>query len=181
MKPQINFEAYLTNADGTYVDGSFREGHNVFTNYGRAWLSNLIRWSLVGDLAAINDVQTTGDRLRWISVGSGSQEELVGVQRLVTPLSILTGPTVYLGALGTRSFPTNNAIRHVRAFSGTDFAHLGASVTVAEAGLFVDQDTGGGPALDVAIGTHPPVAYITLPPLTKLAAQTLTVTWEFRF
>ena len=51
-----NFRALLRRK-GEVVPGSIREGHNVFTDLGRAWMSRLVAWSQVAlsedDIAAL--------------------------------------------------------------------------------------------------------------------------------
>lgn len=180
---ESNFSAWITDEFGLIVPGSIRKGHNVFTDFGRQWLRELVIWSIIGDLDTVDDAPYNERRFRWIGVGTGVQYELRSVESLVSPLSVTTGPTTYLRVLPAPTFPTFNSIKYTVAFTGAsaDFDHHGASVTVSEAGIFVDIDDGGGPGLDPTDSDNIPVAYKTFDALTKAAAQTLTITWEFKF
>lgn len=182
MQVESNFRAWLED-DAGLVAGSVREGHNVLTDHGREWLRRVVVWSLVGTLGSVNDVVLDARRLRWLGLGSGTLTELTNVEGLAAPLSVSIGPTRYLRVLGTRTHPIDTSVKFVTTFSGAsaDFDHHGASVSISEAGMFADVDTGSGPGLDPSLSIHTPVAYKAFAPLTKLAAQTLTITWEFRF
>lgn len=175
---QSNFKAWLTEEDGTLVPGSERVGHNVFTLEGREWLKYIVALESLGP-----DVALDSRRFRWIGVGAGTQLEITSVEGLVSPLTITTGPDEYLRVLGTRTEPTNFSQKFTTVFTGAsaDFDHHGASVDVSEAGIFVDVHDGVGTLLDPSDSDNVPVAYKSFEPLTKAQAQTLTITWEFRF
>lgn len=174
-----NFWAWLTDPDGRVAGDSRRSGHNVFTDVGAEWLSSLVGWFSIGGSA---DVPSRSDRLRWVMVGNGSQAETPGVRGLISPLTILVGPNVYLRALPVPARQPTSCTRYTIVFTGasTDFDHHGVSVSVSEVGLFPDIDDGGGPVLSTASSGYEPVFYKSFDPLTKLAAQTLTFVWEFR-
>jgi len=165
--------------DGQVVPGSVRHGHNVFTDYGKEWLKQLVVWGTIG--AA--DVALTEGRFRWVGVGSGFLPELSSVEGLHTPLTITTGPDEYIRALGPKTTPVNTSVRYSTTFlgAGSDFDHHGATVDVSEAAIFVDVHDGVSTQLDPSVGTHMPVAYKSFVPVTKAADQNLIVTWEFRF
>lgn len=179
---RANFHACLQE-NGLVVPGSRRVGHNVFTNFGREWLAQLVGWSTIG--VSTDDIEFTNFKVRWLMVGTGTQLEQVGVARLVSGLTVTTGPDVYLREVPDPPtiFPTTSSVRWVTTYTGAsaDFDHHGASVDVTEAGLFVDEDSGGGPSLSTGDPNLNPVAYKTFPVLTKLAAQDLIIRWEFRF
>lgn len=181
MGLESNFSAWLTDEGGLLVPGSVRTGHNVFTEVGRLWVSRLVAWTTVG--VTTDDVPGDERRPRWLGVGSGSQLEQRGAERLVAPLTITTAPDAYLRAVAAPAFPVIFSQRYTVAFTGAsaDFDHHGASVSVSEAGLYVDVDDGGGPLLDPGVGTNQLAFYKSFAALTKLAAQTLTVTWELRY
>jgi hypothetical protein len=136
-----------------------------------------------------DDVLNTDHRVRWLGVGTGSQFEQAGVTRLVSALSITTGPVSYLREVigppptfaSTPPLPFSPRFDVTFANGGPDFGHHGGSVDVSEAGLFVDFDSGGGPTLDTTNPNLPPVAYKAFPVITKLIGQDLIFRWELRF
>jgi len=177
-----NFEAFLTDAEGRSVPGSYRSGHNVFTNTGRDWVAKALAFATIGTFSPeVDDVPYDDGlpRFRWIGLGDGSQLERRGITRLVSPVEITAAPT-YIKTLGTLTQPVPSSLKYTNVFDGTDFTHLGPSVTVSEAAVYVDRDGGSGPSLSDGDDDNVPVAYKTFDPLTKLAAQTLTIVWEFR-
>lgn len=178
MVVAANFCAWLTDEQGFDIPSSYRRGHNVFTNIGREWLKQIVVWATTGP-----DVAVDTRRFRWIGVGSGVYSEIVNVEQLASPLTVTSGPDTYLRVLGTRTEPTNFSVKYVTVFSGAgaDFDHHGASVDVSEAGLYVDVHDGVGTGLDPTDEDNLLVAYKTFSTLTKLAAQTLTISWELRF
>lgn len=180
-----NFEAFLTE-HGVYVPGSFRKGHNIITEFGREWLSQLTAWEVLGDPA--DDSPWTQHRLRWIGVGDDWYPEIKHVTALKAPVIVtggnyiatLSAPAWVLGSSGSSS-----ALKYTHAFGSGE---LPDAVDVTEAGLFVDRNDSGTyldptlPAGDGSHGAHIPVAYkVVDPPLTKALAQTLTIRWELRF
>lgn len=174
-----NFEAWLTE-NGVYVPGSRRVGHNVITETGREWLSQLVAWQTIAPPA--DDSPWTQDRIRWIGVGDDWYPELKHVSQLKAPV-LVTGSD-YLAALSAPAWVlggvsgSSSAIKYTHAFGSGE---LPDGVDVQEAGLFVDRND-GGTGLDPTVATNPPVAYkVISPPLTKALAQTLTIRWELRF
>lgn len=174
-----NFSARVLDVSGV-VKSSIRRGHNVLTAAGETWLRDLVRWGTIG---GAGDVLAQNDRLRWVMLGSGSQPELKSVAGLVSPLAITAG--VYLRALPAPEREPASVARYLMSFTGvsTDFDHLGPTVIVSEAGLFVDEDSGSGPGLDVSLSDHVPVAYKTFEPIeiTTASFVSLDLVWEFRF
>lgn len=175
-----NFKAWLTEG-GLYVPGSLRKGHNVITNSGREWLTQLVGWSTIG--ISTDDIPFDTRRFRWLGVGGGSLLELKSVDGLDTPLTITTGPDEYIREIGPLTHVTDFAARYVTTFTGAsaDFDHQGATVDISEAAIFVDVDSGGGPVLDTSLANNVPAAYKSFSTLTKAQAQDLVITWEFRF
>ena len=148
-----NFFACLRDKQGRVVPGSIRRGHNVLTNFGREWLSKLMVWQTI----AATDVPFTNYRIQWIGVGTDSYSELRSVERLKQATDITPG--TYLAVIDNPPiFPAVNWIRFSRTFGTSEISHSGA-VTIKEAGLYADEDTGSGPALNTGVGTNQLVAY----------------------
>lgn len=194
-KEDIRFDgnfAALMRCGGKVVQGSRREGHNVFTSHGRAWLAKLMGWATI----ASTDVPYTNRRVRWIGVGSGSQLESSNVANLAIPLLATT--TNYLLALDSVEFPTSSTVRFIKEFRLSDITTTGAPVRVSEMALFTDVSpavAGVGndgledvpyeagvvdTILNPSIGVNPPVAYKAFEALTKTVDFTLEVRWDFR-
>lgn len=173
-----NFWAWVSTPTGLVVPSSRRSGHNTLTAYGAQWFSELVSWAAVG----ASDAANRSDRLRWIMLGSGSLPETSAVQRLESPLTITTGPDVYLTVLPAAVRQPTSSLRFTVQWTGAsaDLDHHGASVDISEAGLFVDEDAGSGPGLSPASSDHPPVFYRSFAPVTKAAAQNFTIVWELR-
>ena len=177
MLVESNFCAWLSEG-GRIVPGSERRGHNVITDAGREWLSQISVWDSFSP-----DVPVDERRFRWIGVGGGYQSEILSVVALVSPLTLTTGPDEYIRVLGTKSAPVQTSVKFTTVFTGAsaDLDHHGATVDVSEAGIFVDIHDGAGTLLDPTVGTNVPAAYKAFTALTKAQAQDLTITWEFRF
>lgn len=174
---QSNFFACLRTEEGLIVPGSARHGHNVLTNFGREWFAQLMVWQTI----TTTDVPYTNDRVRWIGVGSDKHPEVKSVERLKQPVTITIGPNVYLTPVDDPpTFPAANWVQFSRTFSTSEISHTGA-VTLKEAGLYVDEDSGGGPGLNTGIGTNQIVAYKTFDGLVKFSGFTLEIKWDFRF
>lgn len=171
MHCESNFEAWLTDEQGRVVPGSRRVGHNVFTDTGRDWLRDLVSWSALSP-----DVALDSRRFRWVGVGTGSQLELNNIEGLVTPLALSGGD--YITTLPAWTAPTLTSKKFTIVFGAGAF---GGDYAISEAGIFVDVHDGVGTLLDPSVSDNVPVAYKAFDALTKLDAQTLTVTWEFRF
>jgi hypothetical protein len=159
---------------GRVVPGSEREGHNVLTNTGREYLSQMIAW----DTIAATDIPYTNHRVRWMGVGSGSQPETPSVITLQSPVEITSG--VYLQAIeDPPTFPTVVSVKYTALF-GTGDISFSTDILVRELALYVDQS----PPVDLnpAIGTNPAIAYKVLDEgFVKMDSFTLQVDWEFSF
>lgn len=179
---ESNFWLWLSDRQGRRVSGSLRRGHNVLTDYGANWLAELASWGVIGENPDL-DSPVREDRVRWLMLGSGYQLEVAGVTRLVNPFTIL--PAQYLYALPAPARQPTSAVRYLVHFTGASAVldHLGASVNISEAGLFVDYDDGGGPGLNTASADHTPVFYRSFDPLTVdiINFTSLDVLWELRF
>lgn len=169
-----------------------RDGHNVFTDTGRDWLSKLSAWSTIGS----PDVPYTNRRVRWIGLGTGVQAETAAVSALQTPAQITTG--IYLGAIQATNILTATSVEFVRDFSTSEISIplLGLNVVpITEAGIFVDvqpastsdgvDDSAAGgvtdTTLDTSLQTNAPVAYKTFEAVNKTVDFSLVIRWTFNF
>jgi hypothetical protein len=155
---------------GKIVPGSLREGHNVFTTLGKELLTQLMMWNIID----VIDVPYSQKRLRWIALGSSTQQETEDVVRLVNPLEVTTG--IYLAALETPSFPTATSICAVREFAEDELSITGP-VIIREAGLLMDVNAG----LDPAVSSNEVSFYKTYEGLVKTQDFTLEIRWDLRF
>jgi hypothetical protein len=167
---------------GKIVPGSHREGHNVWTNTGREYLTLLMQKSYgVGT--------NRNDRMNYIGVGKGMQLEDPGVIALADPLAYLSG--VFLAQMDQVTFPLTplrTTARYHRIFSDSEIppAGSGDTVYISELGLFTD----GSPSSNYDPGTRdtgftvaadqPPMAYKAIEPVGKTANLELEVFWEIR-
>ena len=179
MYPGCNVEIWLSNQDGK-VPGSYRVGHNVFTDFGKNWLRDLVLLNSFGDAVdgTGSDTPRTTHRMRWVAVGGTSNFlELASVVALSSE-AVITASDVRK-ELPAPTFPTNSSVRYAIAFAG---AELPDPINVVEVGMFVDADEGVGPTHGPTVTGVSPVAYKSFPPLpTKTASETLNIVWEFRF
>ena len=189
IEAHCNFYAVMRNG-GKIVQGSRRDGHNVFTITGRNLLSKLIAWQVITS----TDVPYTNKRIRWIGVGTGSQLEVTTVSKLAQP--VLATPTDFLVPVTSPpEFPTSSSVRFIKEFSTAEITVTPTPVSITEAGLFGDVNPAAGAptedipldpgnvdtTLDPTVGTNPPVAYKAFEPLTKTIDFTLEIRWEVRF
>lgn len=182
----------LMRCGGKVVSGSKREGHNVFTSTGKAWLSKLMAWSTI----AGTDIPYTNRRVRWIGIGSGTQLESANIATLAVPE--LTTSTSYLAVLDSVEFPSTGIVRFIKEFGLSDISILGSPVRVTEFGLFADVSPallGAGndgsedaphdagvvdTTLNPGLSVNTPVAYKSFEAITKTVDFTLEVRWDFR-
>ena len=119
---------------GKVVPGSLREGHNVFTTFGRRWLNAIVSWRYLDLINPVPNPDTpyAGHlfRVRWAAVGSGTQPEVKSALRLVNPL--IAAPSTYWRTPSSISFPLSTSARCGFSFPETDYT---GSVLVQEAGL----------------------------------------------
>lgn len=186
---QITANVFLCMRErGKLVPGSRREGHNVFTSTGRNILSRLIAWQTIG----ATDIPYTHKRMRWMSVGSGTQLEAVNVASLNNPLPVLGAN--YLAAIQSIEFLDSTSVRFIKVFGTAEVTFSSTPVPITEAGLFADVNpasmggtedspVGGGfnTTLSPEVSEYPPCAYKAFEALTKTQDFTLEVRWDFRF
>ncbi len=67
---QINLNLNLTMRERGKIVAR-REGHNIFLNAGRAWISRLISYATFSPLVAEDD-----DRIRYMGLGIGGSRQL---------------------------------------------------------------------------------------------------------
>lgn len=175
---------------GKLVPGSRREGHNVFTNNGKNWLSKLVAWNTIAGA----DEAYTHRRVRWMGVGTGSQLEVANVVSLAQAIVADSLGNYLLPISYPQTFPTSTSVQFIREFGVNEITLTGAPVIVTEVGLFVDVNdadnqgtedvaVGGGvfTTLDPEVPTNAPVAYKSFEALTKTVDFSLEFRWEFRF
>lgn len=167
---------------GKIVPGSFREGHNIWTNTGREYLA-LLMSSNAGPVAFRTD------RITYLGLGTGAQVEEAGVLGLVTPVAFSTGqflapfdvpPTFPLS-------PTRTTVRYRRVFVEDEITITpGSTVNISEMGMFTNgrQSDYAVGLRDTTIGSsaaQSPAAYKALEPVGKKDSLQLEVSWEIRF
>lgn len=138
IKVQSLFRACLRE-DGILVPGSERIGHNVLTNVGKEWLTELMAWSVIDD----PDVENTNRRIRWIGVGDDSHAMVTeAVETLKSGVTITTGPDNYLAQIGAPpAFVSPVWTKFTRTLGTAEVSHSG-DVVIKEAGLHADVSPG---------------------------------------
>jgi len=137
IQVQSFFRACLRE-NGILVPGSERIGHNVLTNNGREWLSELIGWRDIND----PDVEFTNRRVRWIGVGDDSHAAVTeAVNTLKNPVTVTTSPDLYLTELDAPpNFLSPVWVRFSRTLGTAEVSHPGQDpIVIKEAGLCVDH------------------------------------------
>lgn len=178
-----------------------REGHNIFLNYGRTWLSQVMAYK-----AFSPDVVEDTRRIRYMGLGIGGTRQIAPAFADTAPLTDygpvgaftqtdtnpalvrLERPVRVSGATGAASpsdawlgqvqappaHDTATSVTFRRLFTSTDVSYGGyASVPVSEVGLFLSD-------CDVAFPNNYCVAYDTFDTLSKTAAFELEVIWTLR-
>jgi hypothetical protein len=185
-QPVVQVEGWvktLMRERGKIVRGSFREGHNIWTNTGREYLALLM---------SIQTGPSTGfrsDKIAYIGVGTGARVEDAGVTSLLTPAAYATGQ--FLASLDIPPTfpltPTRTTVRYHRIFAEDEITlSIGSTVNLSEFGLFTN-----GRQSDYAVGlrdttlagaaSQSPAAYKSLEPIGKKDSLQLEVSWEIRF
>jgi len=160
MSPGCNFLTYLRDPDGCIVQSSVREGHNVFTLYGREWLRNLIVW----DTIAGTDVPLEDRRLKRFVYGQGTQPASMAVTWLN---NYIAGFDV--NARDETTFPTSTVVRiHHTLGTGTLNGYY-----ISETGL---QLRAGAGSLENRLAF-----YKTFEPILKMSGFELETFWELKF
>jgi hypothetical protein len=168
---------------GKIVPGSHREGHNVWTDTGREYVTQRMTPQLPG----APSLPYRADLISYFGVGTGSQLEEPTVLRLQEPISFAIG--VFLAGIQAADFPLyprRTSVRYQRTYAEEEIStQVGSTVLVGELGLFTngdpDQnyDPGVLPAFDSS-STLAPVAYKTFEPVGKTTAMQLELSWEIR-
>lgn len=116
MRVESNFHAWLSE-DGVVVPGSHRHGHNVFTDFGREWLRDLVSWTL-------RTTYVQGGAAATVIAGAGAGEKRIGGLTGMTSAS--EGRYLSLGGSGDNdgvflisSFISVNSVDVVDASPGT--------------------------------------------------------------
>jgi hypothetical protein len=170
-----NFNARLVDRNGRTVPGSVRNGHNVFTNLGRAVLGQLFSWGSIG----VTDVPNTSRRIRWTGVGVGTQPETTAVAALNAPALLTLGGN-YIKTIDTSrtTFPNLSSVGYVLVFDPAELSFAG-DVVITEAALYADVSPGS--VLTPSAVDNEPMFYKTFEGLVKTPAFSLEITWELRF
>jgi len=177
---------------GKLVPLSRREGKNIWTLTGREYLALLMSYSLYGTTAhtvgaiGTQDVPYRDDRIRYLGFGTGSQPEVAGVTKLVTPISY--DGTNFLAQTGNPTFPltpTKSTVQFSRLYTELELSVAG-SVVLTEAGLYTDGDESthapkSRSILLVNAANQAPVAYKTFEAFRKTSNFSLQVDWQIRF
>lgn len=163
-----------------------REGYNIWTLTGREYLAELIGLDALSPRATFRE-----DRVAYIGMGTGVQNEVSNITSLVAPVAYRTGE--FLAALAMpATFPTSGssttttAVRFVREFAPGEVS-LGFNVVLTEAGLFTDGDpdddwnTSSPPTDFATAASRAPVAYKTYEPVSKTTQLSVRVIWDVRF
>lgn len=182
---------------------TIREGHNIFLNIGREWLSHLISLATVGP-----DTAERSDRVKYIGLGIGGTRQLAlahanaapygtaypgtnvqtdtdpAVTRLERPVRVTGSQTTYPGLagdiwLGTVQAPpvhtTATEATFRRLFLQTEVSYGSfSSVPVSEVGLFTSD-------ADPQNFANLAIAYDTFDTISKTGALELEISWTLRF
>jgi hypothetical protein len=179
-----------------------REGHNIFVNTGREWLSKLIAYQ-----AFSPDVLEEDHRVRYMGFGIGGTRQLALTTANSAPLSVaypgsnvqtdidptlfalerpvrLKGSSsastlpgdVWLGQVQAPSdHPTATSVTFRRLFTGPEVSYSPFNtVPLSEIGLFT---SGADPALKF----NSFIAYDTFDTLSKTTAFEIEAVWTIRF
>lgn len=190
---KVSSNLFLTVLEqGRVVDK--REGHNIFLDYGREWLSKLIAYASFSPDVFENDA-----RVRYMGFGIGGVRQIAptfadtapltdygpvggftqtdtdpAILRLERPVRI--APSVWLGqvqAPATHDTPTSVTFR--RLFTSAEISYSPyTSVPLSEVGLFLND-------ANSAFYGNNCVAYDTFDTLSKTTSFELEVSWTLRF
>jgi hypothetical protein len=166
-------------------------GFNIWTLTGREYLSEVIALNAFSS----NPTRQTfrDDRVAYIALGTGSQEEVAEVRKLTVPVGLGgTASGTFLSPIDTCLFPatasttTKTSVQFIKEFSSSDYSPS-SSIVLTEAGLFTD----GNPNDNWSLGTlstafaqssyFSPVAYKNFEPITKTSDYSMKIVWEVRF
>lgn len=180
-----------------------RDGHNIFVNLGREWLTELIAYRSFSP-----DTPFREDRIRYMGFGIGGTRQLAlptanadplltvypgtnvqtdtdpAVSRLERPVRVSGSTTatpgtsgdVWVGLVQTPPlFPSGTSVTFRRLFDSLEVSYgIFTSVPMSEIGLFTE-------AADPQIFDNTLVAYDTFDTLSKTSAFELEVNWTLSF
>ena len=181
-----------------------REGHNIWLDIGREYLSHVIALASYGP-----DVPQRNDRIKYMGFGIGGTRQVAPAIANVPPMSTaypgtnaqtdldptviglerpvrISGSTtpspgsagdVWLGTIQAPAIHTNpREVTFRRLFSQTEISYSTfLSVPLSEVGLFTSS------AVPIGIPAGTPVAYDTFDTISKTGAFEIEVEWTVRF
>lgn len=168
---------------GKIVAGTHRDGHNVWTNTGREYVTQRMTPQLPG----APSTPYRSDMVSYFAVGKGSQLEEPRVLRLQDPLEYAAG--LFLASIQGADFPlypVRTNVRYQRTFIEPEIStQVGSTVLVSELGLFTNgnPDNSYLPGVPTDFATSrdlAPVAYKAFEPVGKTTAMQLELSWEIR-
>jgi hypothetical protein len=186
-KDQPTVEGYFSmvaRERGKIVHGTHRAGKNIWTLTGREYLAQLMSYQTYGPPG----VGQRRDRIRYIGFGTGSQPEVSSVTNVLTPIAY-NASNDFLAQVSLPTYPlspSRTTVRYSRIFSETELSVVG-TVTLTEAGLFTDGDSGSDfdpETRDITLANaliQAPAAYKVFEPLSKTQNFVLEASWEIRF
>lgn len=177
-----------------------RDTHNIFLNYGREWLSELVSLDS-GDAVFRND------RIRYMAFGLGGTRQLLNVSTVqslfpawstfTTPAQEDTDPTItgleypievtasdyYDDVKQPATFPQAGIVRFTAVAGYLEISYPGGptSVPLSEIGLFTNAVSDQSVAPEPAPPARYMVAYNTFDTLSKTSSYVLQIDWELRF
>lgn len=168
---------------GKKVPGLCRDGHNIWTNTGREYLSMLMTYDTNGS------TRLRTDQVAYFGWGTGSQTEDAGVTGLVTPVAYTTGQFLAAVDHTATTFPLNptrTSVKYYRLFTTAEITFLLSFVSLTEIGLFTNgnQSTFAPAGRDTTLAnaaSQSPLAYKAFEPIGKTTDLELEASWEIRF
>jgi hypothetical protein len=171
---------FLMDPAGNLIDKE--EDHNVFTDVGRNYLASLISYNLLTQTPGSNEPSTSKrryDGVRYMMVGTGSQEETNAVTQLHTPV-VFNSSGHYLAQISApNELPSTGISAIFQRVYGVNEISLPGTVNVSEVGLFPSGIEGS--PLAVGVSTHAPIAYKTFDPIPVTTSLLFGVRWEIKF
>ncbi len=161
-----------------------RDGHNVWTSYGREYSCMLKSYDISGSVVR-------SDRILYVGLGTSTQPETVNVSSLVEPARLnnsgqwLKKIDFTRSSFGSGAYKTS--VRYVCVFDETDLIGDGGGTTfISECGLFTDglqypPYSQGQRQNNIAnASAQSPVAYHSFEPIPKNPSIQLEIIWELR-
>lgn len=189
--------------EGKTVPGTYRDGDNIITQTGREWMARLMSYSDYGTHVYWPEGKSVGsydqparaDRIRYMGVGTGTQNAVPGVTALARPVEYQVG--MFLAEVNvpptygfTSSTSVGTSVRYAYTFQKNEIS-LPDTVQISEIGLFTD----GSPLASYAPGTRsrlfgvdgvtasaqPPMFYKAFEAFPKTKKFAVAAIWEVRF